>query len=268
MSGVGVLHWIFILGMGSQMGPLPHSSKTIQYAEHAGEVLTADVHRPEDEKIYPGVIMVHGGSWGGRSREDMTKLAELVASHGFVVMNISYRFAPKHRYPAQIEDVHAAVEWFRANAGELKLDATKLSGWGYSAGGHMITQWALLEGKKAQRPVLDAIVAGGTPFDLSWYPFSPIITHLLDGFRDERLKEYVEASPTTHVGPWAPAMFMFHAESDRLVEAVQSSHMQNLLRSHGVEAKLHLIGIFGHPTAFLFSQESVLKGISFLKEKL
>jgi acetyl esterase/lipase len=267
MSGVGILHWLFILSMGSNLGPHAYTSQNVIYAEHTQEKLAADIIRPADNKNYPGVIMVHGGSWGGRSRDDMTKISELLASHGFVVMNLSYRFAPKHRYPAQIEDVAAAIQFFKNHKEKFNLDAENLAGWGYSAGAHLITQWALLEGKKHNKPQLKAIVAGGAPFDLSWYPFSPIITHLLDGFRDQRLAEYKEASPTTHVGPWAPAMFMFHAENDRLVEAVQSSHMQNLLRAHKIETELHLIKTWGHPTAFLFSQEAVMGGLQFLKQK-
>lgn len=267
MSGVGFLHWLFILGMGSNLGPHAYNSTSVQYAEHSQEKLTADIIRPSDDKFYPGILMVHGGSWGGRSREDMTKISELLASHGFVVMNISYRFAPKHRYPAQIEDVAAAMQFFKSHSEKFKVDADNLAGWGYSAGAHMVTQWALLEGKKHNTPQLKAIVAGGAPFDLSWYPYSPIITHLLDGYRDQRLAEYKEASPTTHVGPWAPAMFMYHAESDRLVEAVQSSHMQNLLRAHNVDTQLHLVKTWGHPTAFLFAQNAVLSGLKFLKQK-
>jgi acetyl esterase/lipase len=258
------LHWIFLLSMGTQLGPHAFESKTVEYSGK----LSADIVRPKDDKTYPGVIMVHGGSWGGRHREDMTRSAELLASNGFVVMNISYRFAPEHRYPAQIEDVSAAVAWLKLHAAEVKVNSEKLAGWGYSAGGHIITQWALLEGEKTKTPALTAIVSGGAPYDLSWYPFSPIITHLLDGFRDQRLKEYKEASPVNHVGPWAPAMFMYHGEQDRLVEAVQSSNMQNRLRDHGVDAQLHLVSFWGHINTFLFAREAVLEGMNFLKKKL
>ncbi len=250
------------------MGPLVHSVETIDYKTSKDEILSADIHRPKDDKIYPGVILVHPGSWGGRSREDMTSIAEFLASHGFVVMNISYRFAPKHRYPAQIEDADNAIEWFKKNAEKLKLDSTRLAGWGYSAGGHIITQWAFLESKKNKSPALKAIVSGGAPYDLSWYPFSPIITHLLDGFRDQRIEEYKEASPINHISPYAPPMFLFHGEQDRLVEAVQSSNLQNKLREQGVEAELSLVSFWGHPLSFVMAGDSVQEGLEFLKKKL
>lgn len=265
---VKLLHFIFLFNWGTRMGPLSHSVETIQYKTVGDELLSADIHRPLDEKIYPGVILVHGGSWGGRSREDMSGIAEFLASHGFVVMNISYRFAPKHRYPAQIEDAHDAIEWFKKHADKFKLDPTRLGAWGYSAGGHIITQWAFLESKKQQAPALGAIVSGGAPYDLSWYPFSPIITHLLDGFRDQRLQEYKEASPINHISPHAPAMLLIHAEQDRLVEAVQSSNLQNKLRDVGVDARLSLVSYWGHKWSFILADEAVSEGLTFLKEKL
>lgn len=265
---VNVLHWFLFLGIGAQMGPLSLQSKTIEYAVHAKKSLEADIIRPTDNKIYPGVIIVHGGSWGGRSREDMTKIGEFIASHGFVVLNVSYRFAPEFRYPAQIEDVNSAITWFKQHASEFNLNPEKLGGWGYSAGGHIITQWALLKGEESKIPALNALVAGGTPLDLSWYPESPIITHLLDGFRDERIKEYKEASPVNHVGPWAPPTFLYHGRSDTLVEAVQSSHMQNLLRDSGVEARLHVINFWGHIGTFLYGGSAYREGLKFLQEKL
>ena len=264
---IALLHW-FLFWWGPAMGPLPFKSTEVEYAYVSEQKLGADIIRPADNNSYPGVLLVHGGSWTGRSREDMTQIGEFIASHGFVVMNISYRFAPKHRYPAQIEDMQLAFKFFKTNAEKFHLDSTRIGAWGYSAGGHIVTQWALLESERVKTPVLQAVVAGGTPFDLSWYPESPLITHLLDGFRDQRIKEYKEASPVNHVGPWAPPMFLYHGKTDILVEAVQSSNMQNRLRDAGVEARLCVIKYWGHLGAFLFTAEPLEKGVSFLKEKL
>lgn len=264
---VALLHWFMFL-WGPDMGPLSFTSTEVEYAVHSGQRMTADIVRPVGDKIYPGVLLVHGGSWSGRSREDMTKIAEFIASHGHVVMNLSYRFAPKHRYPAQVEDIAAAVTWFKAHAQRWRMDPTKMAGWGYSAGGHLIAQWALLESEKMGAPALQALVVGGAPLDLSWYPQSPIITHLLDGFRDQRLKEYKEASPVNHVTKHMPPILLYHGKTDTLVEAVQSSHMQNLVRDAGVEARLHIIDFWGHVGTFLWGASGYGEGLSFLKEKL
>ncbi len=270
MSAVELVHRFTFAPLKARLGPSAFSPLSLRhqrvvYSIHDGVPLWAELTRPRDERILPSVVLVHGGSWGGRSLADMRQTARLIASQGFVVLNVSYRFAPRFRYPAQLEDLHRAIHYLRAHAGDWQVDLERTCGWGYSAGGHLITQWALLESKRAGRPVFNGIVAGGTPFDLSWYPFSPIITHLLDGFRDQRLADYQQASPVNHVGPWAPPMFLYHAERDRLVEAVQSTHMQNLLRRHGVHAELHLLKWGGHIRAFLFGQSAVEKGIAFLK---
>jgi len=257
---VAFLHWFLFL-WGPAMGPHHFTSSEVEYAVIKGEKMGADIVRPADDKIYPGVLLVHGGSWSGRTRKDMTKIAEFIASHGFVVMNLSYRFAPAHRYPAQMEDIDTAFTWFKTNATQVRMDPTHIGGWGYSAGGHLISQWAVLQSKKNKAPVINAIVSGGTPFDLSWYPESPIITHLLDGFRDKRLKEYKEASPVNHVGPWVPPMFLYHGKTD-------TSHMQNLVRDAGVDARLYVVDFWGHLGTFLFAPKPLEMGVSFLKEKL
>ncbi|MBC7182550.1 MAG: hypothetical protein H5U30_03115, partial [Marinobacter sp.] len=50
------------------------------------EALFADLYVPESqttERAHPVVLMVHGGGWQRRSREDMAWIAEEIASHGF-----------------------------------------------------------------------------------------------------------------------------------------------------------------------------------------
>ena len=51
-------------------------------------------------------------------------------------MTIDYRLAPRHRWPAQIHDVKAAVRWLRAMRGS-SIDPEKIGAMGVSAGGHL-----------------------------------------------------------------------------------------------------------------------------------
>ena len=53
------------------------------------------------------------------------------------------RCARLHRFPAAVDDTHAAVRWVRAHAAALGLDATRLALGGDSAGGNLAAVTAI-----------------------------------------------------------------------------------------------------------------------------
>lgn len=69
------------------------------------EALHADVYQPQGPGPFPAVLLVHGGGWARGEPADMAPIAEALAGAGFVVMNAAYRFAPEHRFPAQLHDL-------------------------------------------------------------------------------------------------------------------------------------------------------------------
>src|SRR6266540_6945732 len=90
--------------------------KGIPYATAAGEKLLLDLEAPTEGGPYPAVVLLHGGAWSLGSRTDLSRngrdkelkpipsLIETVAARGYVAVTASYRLAPKHKFPAQIED--------------------------------------------------------------------------------------------------------------------------------------------------------------------
>src|SRR5688500_19047144 len=99
--------------------------------------LRADLYKPVGNGPFPAVVMIHGGGWEGRSRADMDGIAQQVAEHGYVVLNMSYRFAPRWHFPAQLQDVQQAVLWLRKHASDLRVQKNQIGTWGYSAGAHL-----------------------------------------------------------------------------------------------------------------------------------
>src|SRR5262249_10136179 len=78
----------------------------VTYATVAGEELKLDLASPKGlDHAVAAIVVIHGGGWMAGKRQDMTSIAKDAAAHGYVAATISYRFAPKHRFPAQIEDV-------------------------------------------------------------------------------------------------------------------------------------------------------------------
>ncbi|HQR31956.1 MAG TPA: pectinesterase family protein, partial [Blastocatellia bacterium] len=130
----------------------------IEYAQAGGESLKLDAFVPEGKGKFPAVIFVHGGGWSAGNRTGGNDpLFAPVAARGIAWFTISYRLAPKHNYPAPIEDVHAAIRWVKAHSAEFNIDPHRIALVGESAGGQIVAQAVV----KAD---IDTQVAAAVPF--------------------------------------------------------------------------------------------------------
>ena len=67
--------------------------------------------------------MFHGGGWWKGNRTSHAKMAQALASRGFVTATISYRLSGEASFPAAIQDCKAAV---RCGLLCLRLESTRL----------------------------------------------------------------------------------------------------------------------------------------------
>jgi acetyl esterase/lipase len=240
------------------------------------ESLGADVYLPLAANApRPAVLLVHGGGWRSRSRHDMNGIAKRLAARGFVVMNVSYRFAPAHRFPAQVHDLQVALRWLRANAARYRIDPARIGGFGYSAGAHLVTLLGLLgpadaldqpHGGEATR--LQAIVAGGLPADLRKFTGGTLVPQFLGTTQEQDAQPFAAASPVLYATPGDPPVFLYHGGSDTLVPPDHAEDMKRALDQAGVRAELRVIGGYGHIGLFLFGTEVEDQGMAFLEASL
>jgi acetyl esterase/lipase len=98
-----------------------------------------DIYRPEGAAgPLPVVIWVHGGAFRMGDKAGPQSLDALLAA-GFAVASINYRLTGTDIWPAQLEDVTAAVAYVRANAGALGVDPERIALFGSSAGGFLVS---------------------------------------------------------------------------------------------------------------------------------
>jgi acetyl esterase len=114
-----------------------------------------DVYRPRalargEVESVPVVLYVHGGGFRILSKDTHWVMGLAYARRGYLVFNISYRLAPRHRFPAALEDVCSALSWVQKNAARYGGDLERLVLAGESAGANLVT--ALSMALSYQRP--------------------------------------------------------------------------------------------------------------------
>ena len=110
------------------------------------EIFFPKNHDPATKAV-PGIILFHGGGWGGGSRVAFSYQCDYFASRGMVAATVTYRLRTKEDRAALTEeqstkrvcipDVKSAIRWFKQNAGELGVDPNRIVAGGGSAGGHI-----------------------------------------------------------------------------------------------------------------------------------
>src|SRR5262249_44799752 len=60
-----------------------------------------------------------------------------IAARGYVVTSVNYRLSGEAIWPAQAQDIKAAIKFLRLNAGKYQINPDRFMTWGVSAGGHL-----------------------------------------------------------------------------------------------------------------------------------
>lgn len=245
--------------------------------------LQLDLAMPKDgDGPFPVVICIHGGGWSRGKRQDMAKTIEVLAGRGYVAVSPSYRLAPDAKFPAQIEDVKAAVRWVRASAKTYKANPDRVGAIGFSAGAHLACLLGVtdkddgLEGKGGnpdQTSRVQCVISFFGPTDLTLNDWTEDVEkNILIPFLGDTIKEkpdaYKKASPVTYVTKKAPPFLFFHGDKDTLVKPEQSKFLAEKLQKEGVSAKVEIVEGAGHGWAGDQLKDSIEKMVAFLDENL
>ena len=89
---------------------------------------------------------MHGGAWTRGNYLNNENIDRALAATGMLVMALEFRQSPRHRYPAQVEDVNYGTRWAKPHAAEFNGDPGNVGGLGTSSGGHSMMLSALRYG--------------------------------------------------------------------------------------------------------------------------
>lgn len=186
------------------------------------------------------IIMVHGGSWNGGDKADLTQYVDTIKRRlpDWAIININYRLAnPPNLFPTQELDVKAAIEYIYSKRAEY-LISDKFVLLGASAGAHL----ACLDGYKYPAPIrAKAIVDFFGPTDLvdmfnnPANPLVPFQLYNVTGGTPTTLPAiYASSNPLNYITAQSPPTIILHGGADILVSPNQSVMLKNKLTSFGV----------------------------------
>jgi acetyl esterase/lipase len=232
----------------------------VEYSR-VGERVMMDIFRPKTSTgPQPAVLAIHGGGFRAGRRTSYHSLCIKLAQRGYTCATMSYRLAPRHQFPAPVEDAKAAVRFLRANAKKYDIDPHRIGVTGGSAGGHLALMVGLTGPLKVfegtgpnldQSSAVQAVVNfyGPTDFTKSYgksVDAHEVLPLFLGGDLTHNRRDHIVSSPLNYVTPLAPPILSVHGTKDTYVAYEQSAWLLAKLVDSGVDAELETITGAGH----------------------
>jgi acetyl esterase/lipase len=231
--------------------------RDVVFAEHPGfRPVTLDLHPPEVDRPAPVVLQLHGGGWLGGRRSVFTPLVGpedsfgRIAAAGFAVVAADYRLSGEAVFPAQVDDVMAALDWIGTHADQHRLDPERIVLWGGSAGGTL----AALAGLR-RPPGVRGVIDWYGPSDQLAMAAHTVGRDAVGQSREDRWlgapvasvpDRAREASPALRVTAGAPPFHLAHGDADDDVPLDQSTRLATALHDARVNVEYVVEPGLGH----------------------
>ena len=213
-----------------------------------------DVYLPAGRSVEetPVLIYIHGGAWIDGDKSEFLQVKPLVEQifPGYAMISFNYRLydfvSKQNRFPAQEEDVKAALLYIRSKLAKWNLsDKIILSG--ASAGGHL----ALLHGLKNRESDIKGLIAFFPPTDLtSLFGFNNLtslgLTEIMGGTPMTAPANYQNSSPVNFASSDDPPIIFFHGETDQVVPISQSERLETTLKNTQIRHQFIRVPNQGH----------------------
>ena len=269
--------------------------KDINYAGDDLEAHRLDIYLPKtDAKSYKVIIAIYGSAWFSNNMKGMTymSLGKPLTDAGFAVVCINHRSSGDAKFPAQTNDVKAAIRFIRAHAAEYKLDTSFIGITGFSSGGHLSSLAGVTNGMKTrtvgsttvdiegsvgndlnQSSSVDAVADWFGPVDMARMNKCETVNDgkspeaALIGGAPADLPDMVSLiSPITYVSPSCPPFIVFHGQADTVVPHCQGVYFSEELKKAG-KLKEFISVPEGQHGPVTFNEDSFKKMTDFFLEQ-
>ena len=232
--------------------------------------LHVDIFRPDNDSIYPALLMIHGGGWNSGDRSLQVPMAQQIAKSGYVTIPVEYRLIPEAVYPAGLHDIKTAVRWVRKHADQYGINPDRIVVSGCSAGAQLATlvgvtngslrhegsgEWSDVSSNVCAVLSIDGVATFVSPENiadseeyLKKRGYYHVNAKWLGGIYKESPDNWNEASAVNWVtSASAPVCFInsglprYHDGRDELI---------GLYNNHGLYTEVHELGIDVHPFWF------------------
>jgi acetyl esterase len=111
-----------------------------------GRTVKLYIMAPKQLTGKPGVLLfIHGGVWiVGNFQNHQRLLRDLVVETGQIGVFVEYTPLPAAKFPTQLEECYAALNWVASHADELGADRNRIAVVGNSVGGNMTAALTLI----------------------------------------------------------------------------------------------------------------------------
>ena len=235
----------------------------VNYANDAQVYHNLDIYLPTVQKAtYKAVIVIYGSAWFSNNMKKAAyqSLAKPLLESGFAVISINHRSSGDAAYPAQINDVKAAIRFVRANAKSYQIDPSFIGISGFSSGGHLASMAGTTNGVKTYtvgsktidvEGNLGAFTSTSSKVNAVVDWFGPIdFAHFKDcnTFNDERSPEaalikgkpadnpdmIALISPNTYLDKTDVPFLVIHGQADNVVPHCQGESFAASLKEKGL----------------------------------
>ena len=236
LSPIGAAYQDRILKLGEGV-----SGHEAAYGDDPYQTLT--VFRP---KLPSGDVLVffHGGGWTSGYKEWMYFMAPALTAQGVTLVSAGYRLAPKHVFPAGLDDTADAMAWVWRNIASHGGDPTRIFVGGHSAGGHYAALLAVSDEWRKARGLPVDVLRGCLPVS-GVYRFGEgsglsVRPRFLGTGDEERID--AAASPLYHLdGAASPPFLIAYGSRDFPHLVTQAQQMKAALRAAGVPVQVQIL---------------------------
>lgn len=225
---------------------------------------------PADER-YPVILFVPGAAWYRQEMFNNVPQYARLAEKGAVVAAVEVRSSEEAKFPAQVEDVLAAMYHLARDAERWHIDPHRMFLAGNSSGGHialMTVLTAMRELAEAQEFTLRGVIAVSAPSDMRMCGGQPS----LDLLGLQSLEENPGLVSAASCGPYItreaalPRVLLIHGTADDVVPVAHSERLHKQLVIAAKRVELLCVSGAGHGGAWQWRDAMLERIMRFVRE--